>query len=712
MESKYNLKNCFKVAVKTALIIILTSCIYASAVTNEENAYLHLYEVMDKYHTFFDIYTDKDAAGNHYVPSGWMGDLEDITFEGNSTNNPHSGTTTIKITYSADFYQDNHYVPSGWMGDTAYIKFNDSYTTNPHSGSTSIKITYSVGHEGWAGIYWQDPEGNWGQIKEGGYNLTGATNLTFWARGENGGEKIEFKVGGITGNYPDSLQPAVSSGVITLTNEWKQYSIDLTGKDLSHIIGGFAWVTNKSNNPNGATFYLDDIKYDQARLDELRYLVSYEATSAPDDIFLKNVAFTYDNALVMLAFMARGTEEDWKRAKILGDSFIYSQNHDRSFKDGRLRNAYQGGDIADLNGSARLPGWWDDKEKKWFEDRYYDSSYTGNLAWVMLSLLRYYEVKNESQYLEASEKLGNWIYNNTYDTRGAGGYTGGYDGYDGNQTKLQWKSTEHNLDVYVAFMKLYEATNNSLWKNRAMHAKNFVKAMWNEKEGNFWTGTLDDGITLNKNVLPADVNTWGLMALGELEKYGAGINWVENNCIVNDSKGDGFKGFDFNDDQDGVWFEGTAHTVIAFQIKNETNKSMQYLMELRKAQTSANNSNGKGIVAASHDGVSTGFDWVYNNRLHIGATAWYIFAERNHNPYWQINTSDQIPYDGIYEACNVTGDLNYDCVVDFEDVILVVYMVLGIIPEDPKADFNNNNRVDIGDAVKLAYYVVGKISSL
>ncbi|HID26762.1 MAG TPA: hypothetical protein EYP22_02810, partial [Methanosarcinales archaeon] len=211
MESKYNLKNCFKVAVKTALIIILTSCIYASAVTNEENAYLHLYEVMDKYHTFFDIYTDKDAAGNHYVPSGWMGDLEDITFEGNSTNNPHSGTTTIKITYSADFYQDNHYVPSGWMGDleditfegnstnnphsgtttikitysadfyqdnhyvpsgwmgdTAYIKFNDSYTTNPHSGSTSIKITYSVGHEGWAGIYWQDPEGNWGQIKEGG----------------------------------------------------------------------------------------------------------------------------------------------------------------------------------------------------------------------------------------------------------------------------------------------------------------------------------------------------------------------------------------------------------------------------------------------------------------------------------------------------------------------------------------------------------------
>lgn len=83
---------------------------------------------------------------------------------------------------------------------------------------------------------------------------------------------------------------------------------------------------------------------------------------------------------------------------------------------------------------------------------------------------------------------------------------------------------------------------------------------------------------------------------------------------------------------------------IAYQIMNENNKSDDYISEIRKAQTSANNNNGKGIVAACHDGVTTGFDWVYNNRLHIGATSWYIFAERKYNPYWQINTSDIIPY--------------------------------------------------------------------
>jgi hypothetical protein len=87
------------------------------------------------------------------------------------------------------------------------------------------------------------------------------TQLSFWVRGKLGGEQIEFKVGGITGPDGDSLQPAVSTGVITLTTFWQQVTIDLRGKALTHIIGGFAWVTNTTQNPHGATFFLDDIVY-------------------------------------------------------------------------------------------------------------------------------------------------------------------------------------------------------------------------------------------------------------------------------------------------------------------------------------------------------------------------------------------------------------------------------------------------------------------
>ena len=47
-----------------------------------------------------------------------------------------------------------------------------------------------------------------------------------------------------------------------LTQEWKQYEIDLSGKDLSYISGGFCWATNLDVNPDGVVFYLDDIKYE------------------------------------------------------------------------------------------------------------------------------------------------------------------------------------------------------------------------------------------------------------------------------------------------------------------------------------------------------------------------------------------------------------------------------------------------------------------
>ena len=45
-----------------------------------------------------------------------------------------------------------------------------------------------------------------------------------------------------------------------LTTEWKQYEIDLTGKDLSQIKTGFCWVLGAKGEP--ITFYLDDIKYE------------------------------------------------------------------------------------------------------------------------------------------------------------------------------------------------------------------------------------------------------------------------------------------------------------------------------------------------------------------------------------------------------------------------------------------------------------------
>ena len=155
------------------------------------------------------------------------------------------------------------YYTDGWMGDYNDIRLSVYCEDKPYSGKTCVKINYLPGasqNSKWAGVFWQYPGCQWGN-KKGAYDLTGAKKLKFWARGENGGEVIqEVKMGGISGKYKDS--DTVGIGPITLTADWKEYEIDLSGVDLSYISGGFCWSTNLEQNRDGCTFYLDDIKYE------------------------------------------------------------------------------------------------------------------------------------------------------------------------------------------------------------------------------------------------------------------------------------------------------------------------------------------------------------------------------------------------------------------------------------------------------------------
>lgn len=155
----------------------------------------------------------------------------------------------------------NHYYPSGWMGDSRDLAFDQGYTKEVYAGKNSIKVKYSPrGTNKWSGIYWQQPSNNWGD-KQGGFDLSKATFLTFWMKGETGNEVIaEVKIGGFKGAFPDS-GTAIRKN-IKLTTEWKMYWIDLRKVNTSYIAGGFCFVVNKKDNPNGCTFYIDEIRYE------------------------------------------------------------------------------------------------------------------------------------------------------------------------------------------------------------------------------------------------------------------------------------------------------------------------------------------------------------------------------------------------------------------------------------------------------------------
>jgi hypothetical protein len=382
-------------------------------------------------------------------------------------------------------------------------------------------------------------------------------------------------------------------------------------------------MPTSSSNEDNAYVHLYAIMDKYTSDDALRLLDSYEHTSTWDD---GDIAWVYDNALVMLALMTRGTVTDWERAKILADSLIYAQDNDPNFADGRVRDAYSAASLVGTEDKALIasPG-----------------SATGNMTWTIMAWLGYWQGKGGTPYLDAATQLGQWIYDHTYDTRGSGGYTGGY---SGSLEKYQWKATEHNIDVHVAFMRLYEATGDPVWFGRARHAKNFVQIMWNEIGGFFWTGTTDDGVTINPSPIPEDTQSWGLMALGEADTYGADTTWAESNLSINPCPScTSYHGFKFSDVGDGCWFEGMAHMAIALQIKGETAEADDIVEVLRDVQASAPNNNKVGIVAACPDGAETGYGWSYPNALHIGATAWYLFAERGHNPFWQIDTGEAVP---------------------------------------------------------------------
>ena len=162
------------------------------------------------------------------------------------------------------------FVASGWMGDgelgPPYVTLSQGSKENPHSKPVCIKVTYmSPGaKDKWAGIYWQNKPNNWGD--QPGENLTkfGYNALTFWARGDKGGEVLRFIAGGIDTPgkpYKDSFK--VDTGLIALEQDWKQYTIDLEGQDLSSVIGGIAWASGFFDNPEGLIFYLDDIRYER-----------------------------------------------------------------------------------------------------------------------------------------------------------------------------------------------------------------------------------------------------------------------------------------------------------------------------------------------------------------------------------------------------------------------------------------------------------------
>ena len=626
---------------------VLTVSLPSTPVASVALSLAELRNLMDEYHLSFQVYTDISVGGNHFEGFGQLPDQTSaVGIFGSCTNHPHSGATCVQCTFTnvTGINNGGFYFLTGILYQGAPLPYFGGRTVT----NTPLVITNFTG-----------------------YNLTGSTGLTFWARGEKGGEQVEFFVGGVGRDsasgvanqpFPDSMARYPSAGTeFSLTTNWQQFTIDLTGKNLTNIMGGFGWFAEADKNPKGVTFYLDDIEYELSptaqaqRLNLPRFIRSYRTlpvqpdffNSTPDvdfDLVLRAVAYTYDNAVAVLAFLADGSSDSLRRAKLIGDAFVQAANHDRTYVDGRFRTAYMPGDIVlppgwlanGKVGTVPVPGFYLENPPRWYEVENVNVD-TGNNAWAMIALLALYRQFADTNYLVAAENVGQFILTMRVDTAAYPGFLGGILNAETTPTNRTYKSTEHNLDTYAAFTVLHQITGQTQWLSGALSASNFVESMWETNRGCYLAGTtggVPDSRNQASGQLPLDTQTWTILAIpGTLTRHPHLFDALEQ---YHRNQHDGFDGEDFNDDLDGVWFEGTGQTAVDYASVGNSQRMDQLRSTLQTAQQiPPPYGDGMGTPATSHDGVTSGFGFDLFRRPHVGATSWNIFAQKGFNPFYQ-----------------------------------------------------------------------------
>jgi hypothetical protein len=340
---------------------------------------------------------------------------------------------------------------------------------------------------------------------------------------------------------------------------------------------------------------------------------------------LRSSAFTYDNALAAVALVACGKVQHAIR---IGDALVAAVGNDRTFPDGRVRNAYRAGP-AEAGGKALLPGWWDERAGLWAEDSYQDGTATGNVAWAALALLTLYDATHDGRYLSASGALLRWIDANTRAPDGVG-FTGGVDGFDGQQTRLTWASTEHNVDVASAAEWHDRAAGQHTFGDMAKSARAFMARSFLNKEGCFVLGTNPDGALASPVHLALDAQLWPLLLPQAPAAWRAALSCAERSLSV-------AGGFDFDNDRDGLWVEGTAQAALTYRVLGQGERAADLLEGLRQDLSPSG-----WLYATRGERLTTGLkigpqskeaDFFYFRRPHLGATAWAAIAAQGWNPF-------------------------------------------------------------------------------
>lgn len=342
------------------------------------------------------------------------------------------------------------------------------------------------------------------------------------------------------------------------------------------------------------------------------------------DPSLEDWAFTYDQSLAAQAFLAFG---DIRNAELILD--FYEQRALR--EGGAYYTAYDAGDGRAAEAIV----------------------ITGPNLWIGLAALQHEHRLKTGKFLPMARRIGDWALS-IQDAEG--GLKGGH--------QVTWYSTEHNLDAYAFFDRLYATTDDERYRTGRDKTLAWLKKYaYTATEGRLNRGKGDATIA-------TDTFSWAIAAIGPetLKKngldYEAIIDFAEKHCVVKiqyrtqSGKLITVRGFDFakaqNIGRGGVIStEWTAQMIVSYRIlarhyeatgdKDRAalyrDKAELYLAELQKLVVTSPSRVGQGhgcLPYASIDNVDTGHGWRTPKGKQTGSiagTAYGLFAWTGYNPF-------------------------------------------------------------------------------
>jgi hypothetical protein len=293
-----------------------------------------------------------------------------------------------------------------------------------------------------------------------------------------------------------------------------------------------------------------------------------------------NKSYTYDNALAAIASMAMG---NFGLAKEILDTLC----NEVQANNGIPKEYYWHSDSAGSGGGV---------------------SYAGNTAWVLQALNIYQRLKSSTEYFSVQQRYADFLI--SLQDPSDGGIRG--------SSNDQWKSVEHNIIAYVALRNFGRLNSLSTYTSKAQLVKGFLQsaAVW-------------DGTRFNRGpgdtTRVTDVQSLGVLALGR--NYASALAWAESALKLSRPFGSRtVTGFDFNDDLDTVWLEGTLQMALAFYKSGDITKGSYYYNEAIKAVQ------GDGsLVLATNQGTATDY-WMLEVWRAAAPTCWLILYCLKFNP--------------------------------------------------------------------------------